>query len=124
MGKNPLSKSFSCAFSGIVRIVKKERNIKIELACALLAIILGLILAISRLEWLVLVLIIGVVLSAEILNSALEAVCNLLKDKLNLGYEETRFIRDASAGAVLLLAIGSIFIGFLIFFPKIVEGWF
>lgn len=115
--KGLFSKSLACAFRGVLKVIKKERNIKIHLSFALLAIFLGIVLQIDSLSWVVILLTIGIVLSAEIANSAIEGICNLLREKLKLGYEETTFIRDASAGAVLILAIASVLIGFLVFFP-------
>jgi len=109
--------AFSFAFSGISEVIKKERNIKIHLLLAAAAILLGLFLGISRLEWLAIVLIIAAVLVAEILNSAIEEICNIIKREDNLDYKETKFIRDASAGAVLILAIASVVIGAIIFLP-------
>ena len=117
--KHPLSKSFSFAFRGIYKAIQKERNIKIHLVAAVLTIILGIILKISTLEWLVLILTIGVVISAEVMNSSIEAVCNLLKAKLDLSYYETYWARNFSAGAVMVLAITSVVIGLIIFLPKI-----
>lgn len=117
MAKNSLLKSFSFAFRGILEVLKKERNIKIHLFFAFLAVFLGIVLGIDFVSWAVVVLTIAVVLAAEIFNSSLEAVCNLLKEKLGLGYEETRFARDTAAGAVLVLAIASVLVGFLIFLP-------
>jgi len=76
-----------------------------------------LILGINRLEWLVIILIISAVLVAEILNSAIEEICNIIKRENHLDYQETKFIRNASAGAVLILAIASVIIGAIIFLP-------
>lgn len=109
--------AFPFAFSGIKKAVKKERNLKFHLLVALLIIIFGFVLKITRTEWLILVLIMAAVLSAEIFNSALEGICDLLKEENNLGYQRTKFIRDASAGAVLILALASVIIGLIIFLP-------
>ncbi len=108
---------FRFAFSGIWFIVKKERNLKIHLLAAILVILAGIYFGISRLEWLVLVLVISLVLAAEIFNSVIEEICNLLKEKLNLDYNQTTLIRNFSAGAVLILAIGSVILGLIIFLP-------
>jgi len=120
----PFYKSLTFAFKGIVQTIKKERNLKIHLGAATLAILLGLGLKISSFEWLVLVITISIVISAEIMNSAIEAICNLLRFKLNLAYLETYWIRNFSAGAVLTLAIGAIIIGLIIFSPKITALFF
>lgn len=110
-------KAFPLAFSGILQVVKKEKNIKFHLFAAFSTIILGLVLGITKTEWLAIILIIAVVLAAETFNSAIEEVCNLLKKENHLDYQKTKLIRDISAGAVLLLAITSVIIGAIIFLP-------
>lgn len=113
--KSPLLRSFKFAFFGIEEALKKERNLKIHFSAAFLAIFFGFVFGISRLEWLLIILLIAMVISAELFNSVVEGLCDLLKKKLKLTYEETTFIRNASAGAVLVLAIAAFLIGFLIF---------
>ena len=117
MNQHSLSSSFDFAFSGIWQAIKKERNIKIHLAFTILVILAGLYFNIAKVEWLALIIIISLVLAAEIMNSSIEEICNLLKEKLNLGYDETTLIRNFSAGAVLILALGSVILGLLIFLP-------
>lgn len=119
--KHSLFSSFGFAFSGIYQAIKKERNLKIHLLVAILVSIAGFFFKISRFEWLIIILIISLVLSAEIFNSAIEGLCNLLKEKLNLGYSETTLIRNFSAGAVLILAISSVILGFIIFLPYLLS---
>jgi len=115
----PLLASISFAFRGIFKAIKKERNLKIHLGATVLAVSLGIVSKISALEWLVLVLIISLVISGEIFNSSIEAVCDLIKFKLKLSYYETYWIRNFSAGAVMVLAVGAVIIGLIIFLPKI-----
>jgi len=117
MKRPSLLSSLYFAFSGIKQVVKEERNFKIHLLATIFAIAAGVYFGISKTEWLVLILIISLVLSAEIFNSAIEGICNLLNKKLNLEFSETTAIRNFSAGAVLILAIGALFLGFLIFLP-------
>lgn len=117
--KYSLFESISFAFRGIFKAIKKERNMKIHLGMGSLVILLGFVLKISCFEWLVLILIIGLIISAEIFNSALEAGCDLLRFKLKLSYYETYWIRNFAAGAVMVLAVASVIIGAIIFLPKI-----
>jgi len=117
--KYPFFASISFAFKGIFKAIKKERNLKIHLFMGSLAVLLGLVLKISCFEWLVIVIVIAMVITGEIFNSSLEAVCDLLRFKLNLSYYETYWIRNFSAGAVMVLAIGALIIGLIIFLPKI-----
>jgi len=117
--KYSLASSFGFAFSGIWQAIKKERNIKIHLAFTILVILVGLYFNIAKVEWLALIIIISLVLAAEIMNSSIEELCNLLKEKLNLEFSETTLIRNFSAGAVLILALASVILGLLIFLPRL-----
>ncbi len=117
--KYQLWESFTFAFRGISKAIKRERNIKIHLGAGSLAIILGLLLKISAVEWIVLLFLIASIISAEIMNAAVESVCNLLRFKLDLAYLETYWIRNFAAGAVMVLALAAVVIGLLIFGPKL-----
>lgn len=117
--KYSLLESFNFAFHGILKAIKIERNLKIHFLAGISAAILGLILKISCWEWLILILLIAAIIALEIINSAIEAICNLLTFKLNLAYRETYWIRNFAAGAVMVLALTSLIIGGIIFLPKI-----
>lgn len=114
-------KSFIYAANGILQTIKEERNIKIQLAAAVAAVSLGVLLNISQLEWLVLIIIIGAILSLEVKNSSTERLCNLINEQLKLDSEPTRHPRDMAAGAVLVLSITAVFIGLIIFGPRILP---
>lgn len=116
-----LAESIYLAVQGIWQAIKTERNVKIELGFALLAICAGFAFNISQAEWLAIIIIIFAVLSAEIFNSAIEGVCNLVRDEEHLGYKETKLIRDIAAGAVMLLALGSVILGLVIFLPYFIR---
>ncbi len=117
-----LLQSFSFAIEGICQAFKKERNLKIELGFALGIILVGFILGFEVFEWFIVFVLIALVLSAEILNSAIEAICNLLNEKLKLEYKETRQIRNMAAGAVFLLACFAALVGVLIVIPHLVDN--
>jgi diacylglycerol kinase (ATP) len=119
--KYKLWESFIFAFRGIGRAIKKERNVKIHLVAASLATLAGLLLKISVVEWIVLLLLIASIISAEIMNAAVEAVCDLLRFKLDLAYLETYWIRNFAAGAVMVLALAAVIIGVIIFGPKLLA---
>ncbi|MDO8551111.1 MAG: diacylglycerol kinase family protein [bacterium] len=113
--------SFGFAFCGIWQAIKTERNVKIELCCAYLSISAGVFFRISKPEWMALIIMIFAVISAEIFNSAVEAVCNEERDRCNLPYKETRLARDIAAGAVLFLSIGAVILGLVIFTPYLLK---
>ncbi len=109
--------SLRFAIRGIAIAVKSQRNFQIDIAIALSAIISATILNFSSLEMAVLVLIIGLVLFAELTNTVIEFVVDAyFGNKYSI---LAKMSKDISAGAVLLCAIISVMIGFLLFFPKI-----
>ena len=108
--------SFKYAFNGIFLTFKKGTNFRIQLSLGLLAIVLGFVLNINPLEWAIIALLVGIVLSAEILNTTLEEIIGDLPDDKVRG--ETK---DMAAGFVLILAIASLIIGLIIFLPKILK---
>jgi undecaprenol kinase len=116
-----LFESINFAIRGVVKAVKKERNLKIHLLASVLVSIVGILLKISTYEWLLVIILIISIISTEIMNSAVEAACNLIRDRLNLSYYETYWIRNFSAGAVIVLSAGAVIIGLIIFIPKIIN---
>ncbi len=108
--------SFKYAFRGIWRVLKNQINFKIELALGILAILLGAFLKVTTFEWLIVILLIAFVLSAEIFNSIVEEVAS------RFPVDHMREItKDMAAGFVLILAIASFIIGIIIFLPKILA---
>lgn len=118
--KYSLFRSFVFALSGIFKAIKKERNIKIHLLVAILVVLAGAIAGLTKVEWLVIVLIIFAIFAAETFNSALEEMCDLLNGKLDLKYDETKLARNISAGAVLFLVFASVIIGLIVFLPRLI----
>lgn len=121
MSKYNFFESLGFAGKGIIRCIKKERNLKIHLIAAVVVSFFGVYFSISKSDWLVLLLLFSIIISAEIFNSSIEAICDLLREKLKLNYQDTTFIRDASAGAVLILTSFSVIIGLVLFLPYILE---
>lgn len=107
--------SFKVATRGIILAVSKERNMKIHLIFAVVVIILSFILNISYPDFFILLLLIAIVFCTEMLNTAIEGICNILRDKYKLPYKASTDIRDISAGAVWFNALIAAFIGILIF---------
>lgn len=114
--KNKLYKSFGYAFEGIGNTILHERNMQIHCTVTVLVVIFGFILKISLLEWFVCLLLFALVLSLELVNTALEAVVDLVTtEKKPLAKKA----KDAAAGAVLMSAIIAAILGGIIFFPKL-----
>lgn len=113
-------KSFGYATRG-VWLVLSERSIKIQLGIAILVILMGFYFSLSAAEWVVITLSIFAVLAVETVNSAVESVCDIVKDIPGVHSTATRDARDIAAGSVFIISIGALAIGFLIFLPKIID---
>ena len=104
------------ALAGLGHAVRCERNFQIELVLGLGAILLAWWLEISRVEWLAVVICCGLVLSAELFNTALER----LADTAGPGRTEpVRVVKDVAAGAVLLASMVSLVVGAAVFLPRL-----
>ena len=113
-----LIKSFGWALSGLKDCILHEKNFRIQYVIALLVIIAGLFFSLSKTEWMIIFLCFAVVLSFEIINSAIEKLCDLVCPQFNLTIKK---VKDMSASAVLFAAIISFIIGCIIFLPKIIS---
>lgn len=113
-----LFRSFSHAFAGIGYAFKTQANLRIHLVVALAVIVAGLWLQISTVEWTILVVTIMIVLSAELFNTAIEAVVDRVGSE---PHPLSKIAKDTAAGAVLIGAIGAVIVGVLIFGPKLLA---
>ena len=113
-----LINSFKYAIEGIISSFKTEQNMKIHIFIMILVIILGMVLKLSTLEWIILTIVVALVISAELFNTTIETVVDMITKEKN---EKAKLAKDVAAGAVLVLAIGSVIIGLIIFIPKILE---
>ncbi|WP_286164722.1 MULTISPECIES: diacylglycerol kinase family protein [Clostridia] len=108
---------FSYAWEGIRFVIKSERNFRIHLFAAILVLIAGLILQISLIEWIIIVILIGMVLITEMLNTVVEQMIDYMKPEVHPAAKQ---IKDIAAGAVLIASMIAAIIGCLVFIPKIV----
>jgi len=111
--KHSLLKSFGYAFEGLKAAFKNEANFRIQLAIAMITLLLSVLLRFSALETIALIIVIGLVLILELINTTIEILA---------GKEitpEAKIIKDVSAGAVVIAAILAVMIGLLLFIPKI-----
>ena len=116
--KNPLYKNFGYAFEGIFTGIKKERNMKIHCLAMLCVVAAGLLLRISISEWCLCLVLFGLILSLELVNTAVEAVVDLVTEEKR---PLAKLAKDTAAGAVLIAAIMAAGAGLLIFVPKILA---
>ena len=113
-----LINSFKYAGAGLLQGIKKEKNFQVHCVIALLAVVAGWLLSISNVEWIVIVFCIGTVLGFELLNTAIEQICNMVQP----GFSPlVKVIKDVSAAAVLLVVIMAVVCGTIIFLPKIIS---
>ena len=117
-GNSNFLQSLRCALSGFAEALRTERNLKIQIGFAVLAIVLGLAFSISLIEWLVIIVCIGAVFGLECMNTALESVVDLASPDY---HELARRAKDVAAGGVLAMAICSFVIGATIFAPRIIA---
>ncbi|MDD4601638.1 Undecaprenol kinase [bioreactor metagenome] len=110
--------SFKHAFAGIIYCVKKERNMKTHLSAAMAALLLAWCLKIPSNEVLLLLLFIMGVIVTECINTAIEAVVDLVSPEF---HPLAKAAKDVSAGAVLLAALASLIAGGVLFLPKIIK---
>lgn len=113
-----LLKSFSYAFQGIKTALKYNRNLRIHFVIAALVIILSSILKISAFEFSVVLIVILFVIVAEMMNSVIEEMVNLI---IKEHAQEAKIAKDVAAGMVLVAAIGSIIVGLLILLPRLLP---
>jgi diacylglycerol kinase len=106
------------ASNGLVTFYTTERNGKIQLVVFIIACSLGLFFKINKYEWLALLISSSAVLAAEMINRAIEDICNYIQPNK---HEAIKIIKDVMAGAVLLLAIFAVVIGAIIFYPYLIQ---
>lgn len=106
--------SFKYAGNGIWTALKTEPNLKFHFFAAFLVYILGLYLNITKLEWIILIIVIGMVISLELTNTAIETVVNSFTEDIHPAAKKSK---DVAAGAVLIASIMAIIIGCIIFLP-------
>ena len=92
--------------------MKEERNMRIHFAFGFIVLLLGVFLNLSRIEWIILCGTVAFVLFAEMVNTAIEELADLIETSLHPG---VRRIKDIAAGAVLLASLNAIVVGFFVF---------
>ena len=111
-------RSFVHAFQGVFLVFVTQKNFQIQVFFGVIAILSGMFLSISIIEWSLIILAISLVLSLEAVNTSME----MLSNKVENNYSETiKKVKDIAAAAVLISSIGAAIIGCLIFIPKIIN---
>ncbi len=115
--------SFRDAFAGLGYVLRTQRNARVHLVVGLAVVAVGLAfqrtnVALSRAEWLVLVVVIGLVFAAECFNTAVEALVDLLSPDW---HERAKVAKDTAAATVLCGAIAAVVVGLIVFLPRLAR---
>ena len=113
-----LIKSFKYAIEGIIYAFKYEQNIIVHTLVMILVILLGITLKISIFEWLICLILFGLVIATEMINTSIEATVDLACDKK---HPLAKIAKDTASGAVLVFALTASIAGLIIFLPKIMD---
>lgn len=108
--------SFKYAFDGLKTLLLEEHNARIHIVISVIVIGLGFFFDISRMEWISICLSIGLVISMETINSAIEGLCDFISPQKD---ERIKKVKDLAAFAVLFCAFIAVIAGLIIFIPKI-----
>lgn len=111
-------RGFGYACSGLGYALKSQLNFKVHICAAILVAIAGYWLNLAASEWLWLIAAIALVLMAELLNTAIEVLVDLVSPEI---HPKAKIIKDVAAAAVLVTAIAAAGIGLIIFIPKILH---
>ncbi len=106
--------SFKYALEGIWSALKTEPNLKFHFLAGIIAVVLCWFFMVSVLEWIIVMILIGLVISVELTNTAIEAMTDYLIPQI---HPVAKKVKDISAGAVLVVSITAFIIGILIFLP-------
>lgn len=109
--------SFKYAFEGIWTALKQEPNLKFHLLSALIVILFGLIFNISKIEWLFIIVAIGLVFSLELTNTAIEEIVDSFTKDVHPAAKKAK---DVASAAVLVAAVTALLIGLFVFLPYLI----
>lgn len=118
MGK--FIRSFTFAGRGIAVAYRDQLNLKIQTGLGFGAVALGVYFRLSSLEWCVLLLTVGLVLTLEIINTSIEKAVDLVTTEF---HPLAGQVKDIAAGAVLLSSVVSVVVGVLVFKPHVIGWW-
>ncbi len=111
-----LLQSFGYAIAGMFTVLKEQRNMRIHLLAIIVVTAAGFFFSLTAIEWSVIALTIGLVISAEMMNTSIEILVDLISPKQN---EKAGKIKDIAAGSVLATAIIAVIVAVYIFGNKI-----
>jgi diacylglycerol kinase len=117
--RSGFGRSFSFAGQGVWHVIRTQRNMRVHLLAAVAAIAVGLALRIDAADWACILTVIGLVLTAETLNTVVEAVVDLYTDEF---HPLAKAAKDMAAGAVLISSAAAVGVGIAVFLPRLLRG--
>lgn len=108
------ARGFNYAGNGIIFAFKKELNLKFHFLATLIIVLFIFIFKVSLTDSIIVLILFALVITAELFNTCIEGICNILRDKYKLPYDGSKEIRDMAAGAVLVNAFVAAVIGILV----------
>lgn len=111
-------KGVKVALKGALLLLRTEASIKVQFGLAIIMTIAGFGFTISTTEWMMQILAIGLVMGTEGMNTALEKLADFVHPD---HHKKIGFIKDVSAGAVMIVSIAAILVGLIIYLPKILA---
>jgi undecaprenol kinase len=107
---------FTYAMNGLKEVFKSERNFRLHLLSTILVFIVGTLYNITIGEWIAVVIVVGLVITAEILNTAIEEIINYIKPEI---HPAAKRIKDLAAAGVFVSSLTALVVGLIIFLPKV-----
>lgn len=109
-------RSVRYAFRGAWWLIRTEASIKIQISLGILVTVMGFYYNISAIEWIIQIMAVGLILGIEGVNTAVEKIADYIQPEYDI---KIGFIKDISAGAVMIVSIAASIIGLIIYLPKI-----
>lgn len=110
--------SFKNAWAGIYWAFTTQPNFRVHLSLALLAVCIGLYVQLAAFEWILLIFTIFWGLAAEMINTALEAMTDLITQEWR---EQAKIAKDVAAGMMMLVSLGAVFVAAFLLLPKLLA---
>ncbi|BDU67799.1 MAG: diacylglycerol kinase [Candidatus Tyloplasma litorale] len=112
------SKKFINAMKGMLVMIREEKSLWVHFFATIFVIIMGIVFDIEAYEWIAIIFSIVLVIGFEIINTAIEYIVDIVSFEYNV---KAKKVKDVAAMATLVVTIGAIIIGLIIFLPKISE---
>jgi diacylglycerol kinase len=110
--------AFKAAFNGIAIALRSERNLRFHFLAVAVVSISGFLIGMTNLEWLMILILFAIVISMELINSAIERLCDLVQPEKDTQIGK---IKDISAGAVLWTCFIAVIAALVLFVPKLIN---